>query len=321
MKVLVTGITGFAGSHLSAYLRGEGIEVSGLDLRPASEEFNAGFGDAPPPVHCCDLADSGRVAEVLARERPEAVVHLAARAQVAGAWEDAVAITQSNAVCTQSLMQAIHQAVPQARVLLISSSEVYGKVPPEQMPIDEQTPLKPNNPYSASKVAQEYIGLQYFHAFGAPIVIARPFNHIGPGQKGNFVVPAFASQLAEMEAGLREPVLRVGNLDAARDFTDVRDIVHGYWLALRKGEPGGIYNIASGSAHKIQHILDTLLKLSKIQPRVEPIPELMRPSDIPQVIGDASRLRSLGEWQPRVPLEQSLSDALDYWRRQVSQSG
>ncbi len=313
MKVLITGITGFAGGHLAAYLaKVKNVDVAGLDLNPPPEHFAAGPGI---DVHCCNLADTGRVQSLIERERPDAIIHLAARAQVAGAWEDAAAIMEANVVCTQSLMQAAHGGAPGARVLLISSSEVYGKVPPGQMPITEDSPLKPNNPYSASKVAVEYIGLEYFYAFSAPVVIARPFNHIGPGQRGNFVVPALASQIAEIEAGLKEPVLKVGWLDSERDFTDVRDIVRAYWLLVQKGEPGQAYNIASGGHHKIREILDTLLELSEIRPAVESSPELMRPSDTPLVVGDASRLRKLDRWEPRIPLKDSLSDALEFWRR------
>ena len=174
---------------------------------------------------------------MIEQEQPDAVVHLAARAQVAGAWQEAPAILETNIVCTQVLMQTLHEKAPDARILIISSSEVYGKVDQDRLPADETSPLRPNNPYSVSKVAQEFVALQYFEAFGAEVVIARPFNHIGPRQVGNFVVPSFARQIAEMEAGLREPVLRVGNLESQRDFTDVRDIVRAYHLLLtaRKG--------------------------------------------------------------------------------------
>jgi len=318
VKILITGITGFAGSHLSHYLSSiEGVKVAGLDLAAAGDAFLDLFPGKPPAVHCCDLADADSLSQVVKRERPDAVVHLAARAQVAGAWQSAPAILQTNIVCTQVLMQTLHELVPGARVLLVSSSEVYGKVDQDRLPADESSPLKPNNPYSVSKVAQEYDALQYFEAFGAPVIIARPFNHIGPRQVGNFVVPAFARQLAEIEAGVREPVMQVGNLDSRRDFTDVRDIVRAYNLLLTRGEPGESYNIASGSALTIREILERLLELSTAKPEIENIPELMRPSDTPVVVGDAGKLRSLGDWQPRVAIEQSLADTLEYWREQV----
>lgn len=318
MKILITGITGFAGSHLSRYLRSlDGMEVAGLDLRAPDDGFNDLFSGEPPVVHCCNLADEGPLAEVIEQEAPDAVVHLAARAQVAGAWKEAPGILETNIVCTQVLMQALHEKAPEARMLLISSSEVYGKVDQDKLPADETSALKPNNPYSVSKVAQEFVALQYHEAFGAQVIIARPFNHVGPKQVGNFVVPAFAKQIAEMEAGMREPVMRVGNLESQRDFTDVRDVVRAYHLLLMGGKAGEAYNIASGTTHPISEILAKLIMLSTIKPEVENIPELMRPSDTPVVVGDAGKLKALGEWQPVIPLEQSLEDALDYWREQV----
>lgn len=316
-KILITGINGFAGGHLAEHLQTmPGIEIAGLDLYEATEELRERLV-AAPAVHCCDLKDAARVAEVLERESPDAVIHLAARAQVAGAWENAAAIMEANIVCTQTLMQAIHEKAPQARVLLISSSEVYGKVSPDELPLTEDHPLRPNNPYSTSKVAQEFIGLQYHAAFGAPVVIARPFNHIGPRQVGNFVVAAFCRQIAEIEAGLRPPVLRVGNTESSRDFTDVRDVARAYYLLLMHGHAGERYNIASGKSHQIREILSILLDLSEAEMEIEPIPELMRPSDTPVVTGDSSKLKSLGEWEPAIPLEKSLEGALDYWRAEI----
>ncbi len=318
MKILITGINGFAGSHLTQYLRDlEGVEIAGLDLAPPRADSTGGAAGTAIPVHCCDLTDAGAVRAALEEERPDAIIHLAARAQVAGAWEEAAAIVSTNVGCTQALMQVVHDVVPEARVLLISSSEVYGTVSPDR-PITESFPLKPNNPYSASKASQEYVALQYFFAFRATVVVARPFNHIGPGQVGNFVVPSFASQLAEMEAGRREAVLRVGNLESRRDFTDVRDIVRAYYLLLTRGEPGQAYNVCSGNSYRISDILQKLLELSTAGPRIENDPAQMRPSDAPVVVGDASRLKTLGDWEPAVPLEQSLKDALDYWRERVS---
>lgn len=321
MKVFITGINGFAGSHLTQYLLGiDGISVTGLDMSAPPEALSNQFGERAPVVHCCDLGDAVAVAAAIEQEQPDAVIHLAARAQVAGAWDNASAIMETNVVCTQTLMQSLHEKAPRARVLLISSSEVYGKAAPDEMPLTETSRLRPGNPYSASKAAQEFVGLQYLEAFGMEVVIARPFNHIGPGQVGNFVVAAFAKQIAEIEAGRREPVLRVGNLESARDFTDVRDIVAGYYLILTQGVPGECYNVASGRSHLISEILDILLALARVQPRIEPILELMRPSDTPLVVGDAAKLRALGDWQPRVPLKKSLTDALNYWREQVNLS-
>ena len=313
MKVLITGITGFAGKHLAEFLRSEGVEVSGLDLQPAPPEFTQRSSEAPPAVHCCDLADAGRVAEVLGEERPDAVVHLAARAQVAGAWENAAAIMQSNAVCTQSLMQAIHETVPQARVLLISSSEVYGKVPPEQMPIGEAAPLKPNNPYSASKAAQEFIGLQYFHAFGAPVIIARPFNHIGPGQAPQFLVSAIAKRIVEAQkAGAGH--IEVGNLDAVRDFLDVRDVVRAYVDLAERGTSGEVYNIASGVGNRVSDVVQRMIELAEAAVEVVVSPELVRTIEVPELVGDRSKITREVGFDPAFSLDATLRDVLEFWR-------
>jgi GDP-4-dehydro-6-deoxy-D-mannose reductase len=315
MRVLVTGIAGFAGSHLALYLDSlESVQVAGIDLNEPPQSFTNLFPGGPPTVYDCDLADDFGVTAIVEQEEPDAVIHLAARAQVAGAWEMGADILRTNIGCTQTLLRSIQKAAPSARVLLISSSEVYGKVLPEELPLDESAPLRPNNPYSVSKVSQEFLGKAYMDAFGMEVVIARPFNHIGPRQVGNFVVATFARQLAEIEAGLAEPVLRVGNLESKRDFTDVRDIVRAYYLILTRGETGEAYNVASGRSHAISDILKRLLDLSGADPEIETIPELMRPSDTPDVRGDCRKLVSLGEWEPAIPLEQSLEDALDYWR-------
>ncbi len=315
MKILITGIAGFAGSHLTQYLNSRGgIKIAGIDIAEPSDRFTGLFDSSLPVMHICDLTDAAGVTSVIEQEQPQAVIHLAARAQVAGAWEQAADILRTNIISTQTLLQALGDAAPAARTLLISSSEVYGKVRPEELPIDEETPLRPNNPYSVSKVSQEFIGRAYADAFDMEVIIARPFNHIGPRQVGNFVVAAFARQIARIEAGLSEPVLRVGNLESKRDFTDVRDIVRAYYLILTKGLTGEAYNVASGRSYAISEILERLLSLSKASPRIENIPELMRPSDTPDVRGDCRKLKSLGEWEPVIPLEQSLEDTLNYWR-------
>ncbi len=315
MKILITGIAGFAGGHLCEHLLGtSGFEIVGIDRSP-SPEFQALLGEQTPVVHACDLSDTGAVTDVLAAEKPDAVVHLAAMAQVAGAWERAGEILSTNITCTQSLLEAVRSGAPAARTLLVSSSEVYGKVKPAELPLTEESPLRPNNPYSVSKVTTEYLGRCYAEAFGIEVVVARPFNHIGPRQQGNFVVASFARQVAAIEAGKAEPVIRVGNLESRRDFTDVRDVVRAYRLLVQEGVAGETYNIASGSSRAVSEILEILLELSTASPRVENIPELMRPSDTPDVRGDCRKLQALTEWSATIPLEQSLEDTLNWWRK------
>jgi GDP-4-dehydro-6-deoxy-D-mannose reductase len=319
VKILITGIAGFAGSHLTQFLQQlGGYELVGLSLPGPIEDFNRTIGSDAPGVYECDLTDGRQIADIVSAEKPDGVMHLAAYAQVAGSWDNAAAIMEANAVGTQTLMRAVREFTPEARVLLISSGDVYGAVDPESLPLSEDYRLEPNNPYSVSKLAQEYIVRQYHAAFGMEIVTARPFNHIGPRQMGDFIAPVIAKQLAEMEAGLKDPVLELGNLDARRDFLDVRDVVRAYHAIFDKGEAGTAYNVCSGEARQIRDIMTQLVELSDAEPELRRDPKRMRPSDTPVVVGDNTRLRSLGNWQQQYDLKQSLQDVLDYWREQVA---
>ena len=202
-------------------------------------------------------------------------------------------------------------------VLVIGSSDEYGLVTPDDLPVAETTPLRPNNPYAVSKIAQDYLGYQYFLSHRLPVIRLRPFNHTGPRQSTGFVVPDFAKQIAEVEAGLRPPVLRVGSLAARRDFTDVRDIVRGYEMVARLGEPGEVYNLGSGRAYAIEDILAMLLEMSRVPVRVERDPGRFRPSDIPAVVSDCTKVRERTGWAPKMPISQTLREVLEYWRPRV----
>jgi GDP-4-dehydro-6-deoxy-D-mannose reductase len=204
--------------------------------------------------------------------------------------------------------------------MVTGSSEQYGLVRPEDIPINEDTPFRPNNPYAVSKIAQDALALQYFLSYGQQTIRVRPFNHIGPGQTEHFVTAAFARQVALIEAGQQEPVIYVGNLQADRDFTDVRDMVRAYLLAVTRGEPGEVYNIGSGRGRPIQWVLDTLVAMSTVEVEVREDPARMRPSDIPSLVCDPSRFHTRTGWRPEIPLEQTLRDILDYWREHVRSS-
>jgi GDP-4-dehydro-6-deoxy-D-mannose reductase len=202
-------------------------------------------------------------------------------------------------------------------VLIAGSADEYGMIRPDELPVNETTPLRPYNPYAVSKVAQDLLGYQYFASHGLPVVRVRPFNHIGPRQSPAFVTSDFAKQIAEIELDLREPKLRVGNLDARRDFTDVRDMVQAYHLALERGEPGEVYNLGAEQAYSIEQVLEMLLELSDVKIEVVQDTTRLRPTDVPVVVSDCSRFRQSTGWRATVSMEDSLRDILDYWRERV----
>lgn len=282
---------------------------------PAGEPFS--HLEARLQWRHADLNDGPAVHELLAAVRPDWILHLAAQASVARAWADPAETLNNNITAQLNLLQSVVTLGLRPRILVISSSDVYGRVQPEDLPLDEETPLRPLNPYAVSKIAQEYLGYQYHLSHGLDVVRMRPFNHIGPGQGTGFAVPDFASQIAAIEAGRQEPLLRVGDLTARRDFTDVRDVVRGYELALRHGQAGAVYNLGSGRAYAVGEILQLLLAKSRVPIRVERDSRRMRPSDVPEVVCDARCFAGLTGWAPQYSLERTLSDVLADWRRRT----
>lgn len=319
LRALITGIAGFAGSHLADHLlTHEGIEVFGVCL-PGESTRNIESIVDQIVLYPTDLHDAVGVQRLVEMVRPDWVFHLAAQASVERAWANPAETLAINITIQLNLLQAIITLGLTPRILIVGSADEYGLVHPDDLPVDEETPLRPLNPYAVSKVAQDFLGLQYYLSHHLPIVRVRPFNHIGPRQGRGFVVPDFCAQIARIEAGLAEPIMRVGNLSARRDFTDVRDIVRGYYLALTRGVPGQVYNLGSSRAQAIQEILDLLLGMSRTVVRVEPDPERLRPSDIPTLVCDSSRLYAATGWAPEYTLEHSLQDALNDWRARVCQ--
>jgi len=263
------------------------------------------------------LVDLAALKGFFVEARPDFIFHLAAQALVPAAWSDPWSTLENNIRGQLNvLLAALHQSTLPS-VLVIGSSEEYGVVPADQLPIRETYPLQPNNPYAVSKVAQDMLGYQYFASHRLPVVRVRPFNHIGPRQSPAFVASAFAKQIAEVEAGLREPKVLVGNLDARRDLSDVRDMVRGYYLALSQGEPGEAYNLGAERSYPMRELLEGLIALSKVKPTVEFDSQRLRPSDMPDVVADCSKMRSRTGWHAEIPLERSLQDILDYWRSRV----
>ncbi len=319
MKCLITGITGFAGSHLAEHLLAQGYEVHGtLRWRSRTENIE-GIRDRLT-LHACDLRDPMAMREVVARVRPDQVYHLAAQSYVLMSWVAPSETMTTNVVGQVNLFEAIRAAdlCGSCRVQLAGSSEEYGMVLPEETPIKESNPLRPLSPYGVSKVAQDLMGYQYFKSYGLQAIRSRAFNHTGPRRGHVFATSNFAKQVADIEAGKREPIIQVGNLDAVRDFTDVRDTVVAYRLLLEKGEPGEVYNIATGKGWRIGDMLDLLVKRAKVNVEIKPDPARMRPSDVELLVGDPTRMKECTGWEPKYEFEQTMSDLLDYWRARVS---
>jgi GDP-4-dehydro-6-deoxy-D-mannose reductase len=319
MRVLITGITGFAGSHLADYLLAEqpGVEVFGTKRWRSPTENIDHLGDRVQLVEC-DLKDGSSVRRILADIRPERIFHLAAQSYVPTSWSAPSETLSNNILSQTNIFEAMRSLDLEARIQIAGSSEEYGLVHPGEVPIKETNPLRPLSPYAVSKVTQDLLAYQYFRSYGLQAVRTRGFNHTGPRRGEVFVTSNFAKQIAAIEAGLRTPILRVGNLSAQRDFTDVRDTVRAYWLALEKGQVGEVYNLASGRAVTIQQLLDMLLGLSEVEVEVQVDPERLRPSDVEILIGDASKFRTATGWEPLIPLEQTVEDLLNYWRQRLS---
>jgi GDP-4-dehydro-6-deoxy-D-mannose reductase len=315
VHVFITGAGGFVGGHLIHHLLAQpDLTLYAAVFDPPGQ--NPRLDALPVTQRQIDLRDAAAVEAEIERTRPDLVFHLAALADVGQSFKDPWGTLENNILAQVNLLEAIKKSRPQARVLIVSSAEIYG-IASGASGLDENTPFVPGSPYSVSKIAQDMLGLQYFVSHHMPIIRARPFNHIGPGQGRGFVTADFASQIAAIEAGRLEPLMYVGNLTAERDFTDARDVVRAYVLMLMKGEPGQVYNIGSGRAYSIQHVLDTLLSYSTVEIEVRQDPARMRPSDVPRRIGNAARLRQHTGWEPIIPLEQSLLDILNDWRQRT----
>jgi GDP-4-dehydro-6-deoxy-D-mannose reductase len=320
MRILITGITGFAGSHLAEYVLAEhrDAEIFGT-MRWRSRTEN--LRDIEPRIELqeCDLRDLSSVKALIERVRPERIFHLAAQSFVPSSWNAPAESLTTNILGQLHVFEAVRAAGIDPWIQIACSSEEYGLVHPDELPIRETNPLRPLSPYAVSKVGQDYLGYQYFKSFGMKVVRTRGFNHDGPRRGDVFVSSNFAKQIAAIEKGRKPPVIHVGNLDARRDFTDVRDIVRGYWLALDGScEPGEAYNLCSGKDYSIREVLDKLIELAGVKVEIKEDPARLRPSDVPVLLGDASRFRNATGWAPRIPYEQTLQDMLDYWRAEIA---
>ena len=312
MRALITGASGFAGSHLAEYLLSRGEEVTVIlrrsraaNLEPIASRLRFEYAD---------LRDDQAVLRVLRESRPDRLYHLAALSSPKESLQNPELTYDVNFRGTLRLLSACRELELACRVLYVSSAEVYGWGKTQALPLCENSPLRPVSPYAGSKAAAEMLALQFFLGYGLPVIRVRPFHHTGPRQSENFVCSSFAQQVAEAELGLRSPLVSVGNLQVARDFSDVRDVVRGYYLVLEKGQPGEVYQLCSGRAIPIDTILQTLISLASKEIRVVVDESKMRTHDAPSLWGDPSKARELG-WQPEYRLETTLRDLKQYWEQ------
>jgi GDP-4-dehydro-6-deoxy-D-mannose reductase len=317
VRILITGITGFVGSHLAEMALARGADVVGSVRWRSKTEHIEHIRDRLTLVES-DLRDVLSVRTVLEQARPDWIIHLAAQSFVHASWSTPVETFTTNVVSQMNLFEAMRQLGSKARFLVIGSSEEYGLVHPDELPVRESNALRPLSPYAVSKVAQDLMGWQYFKSYGMHIVRSRAFNHTGPRRGDTFATSNFAKQVAEIEAGRREPVVHVGDLKPTRDFSDVRDIIQGYWLLLERGAPGEVYNLCSGVDWSIERVLNFFIERSRARNiEVRQDPARLRPSDVPVLRGSAEKAERAVGWRPAIPLEKTLTDLLEYWRQRV----
>lgn len=325
MKALVTGVAGFAGSHLADLLISEGIDVYGLVMPGGSlENLHEIQGD---PLRAnrlrlveVDIAGGESLAGIVKEICPDQVYHLAAASSVRRSLEDPGETFRVNVLGSRNLFEAIRRAAMRARVLLVSSAEAYGESAQLPRPLQEDDPLLPVSPYGASKAAAEAVASRYVADFDLDIIRVRPFPHTGPRHAPHFVFPDFARQVVEIEAGIREPVIRTGSLEVRRDITDVRDMVRAYWLALARGESGAVYNLCSEAVHSLRDVVDVLCAQTSLAVTVVTDPGRLRPSDLPALVGSCRRFSERTGWAATIPLARTLGDLIAYWRARLGES-
>lgn len=314
MRVLITGATGFAGRHLSSYVAALGHEAHGL-VRPGRE------GALPPGVvpHAAELRDPAAVAAVLEASGAERVFHLAGASSVGRSFAEPVATWDVNLGGTLAVLEALRTAAPSTPALIVTSGEIHGRVPVEELPVTADTPLRPISPYGASKAAADLAAGQYRASYGVHAQRVRAFNHVGPGQDPRFVLPNVARQIARAERDGADGVeVVVGNIDTRRDFIDVRDMVRAYWLLLERGDPDVVYLACGGRSLPVRRLIEGLAPLARVPVTFRSDPGLRRDGEQPDLYGSPARLRADTGWSPEIPIDTTLADTLEWWRGQVA---
>ena len=317
MRVLVTGIAGFAGPVVAGALRAAGHEVLGLVQEGVPSRL-AAVGLPAGALHVGDVTDAAVLRSLLATTRPDGLIHLAGLTFVPAAERDPAEAYRVNVGGLLALLGAVRAETPKARVVAVGSADVYGAVERSELPVREETPLRPVTVYGASKAAADLAAAQWVRAYGLDVVCARPFNHTGPGQDAAFVCSALARQIAAIEAGSQEAVLRVGNVDPVRDFSDVRDVAAGYVALLERGRAGEAYNLCSGSGSSIAEVIAILRTHARVPLRVHSDPALRRAVDVERIVGSHERATRDTGWAPRIPLDETLGGLLDDWRQRLA---
>jgi GDP-4-dehydro-6-deoxy-D-mannose reductase len=314
MRALITGVTGFAGSHLAENLLAHGIEVVGTCLKGESRRNIQGFS-AEIVVREIALDDTHSLSKLIDKHRPQWIFHLAALASVGVSFDAPIRTMEVNLLGTMGLYEVLRGKKFIEKVVFVSSADVFGPLPPQRMPIKPDYPLRPISPYGASKAAADIVSYQYCRAFGLPVVRIRAFNHTGPRQATGYVIPDFCSQIARIEKSHRKGIIRVGDLSAKRDIADVRDVVDGYRLAAERGTIGDAYILASGKADTVENYLHMLIKHSTADISIRVDRKLLRPVEVPLLVGSISKAKRELGYKPGYRIEETLIDTLEYWRK------